>query len=341
MTGTENSVSNAVVDTPQHAIVEEPIAGAIIDTTCTSPEVEHKIQGVDPVGQRQHDIYRGAPTTFALDGADDISENSSSSSSSIGPLGALAAAVELAITRWAKIHSDGSSTTSSSSSSSGSTTKRTSVTRRRKSRRYSASASLFNIRHERAFYVRKKAREECKLVSREFTLLLPFEASDTLDKSQTSSGMHPNAIDNLVQQRVVKTTSMSLVLSHLDSALRKSAKLRRNQERSTHSSDLSDYFHDRSHTPSSKGTGKGKIKKSDGSLDERAGTTQPRSFARPSRSTDLQSYRKTWWLDVASPTWDDMRSIGKVNNYACSEKNVILSQCLFIYIDSPPASAHA
>lgn len=28
---------------------------------------------------------------------------------------------------------------------------------------------------------------------------------------------------------------------------------------------------------------------------------------------------KAWWLDVSSPTWEDMRAIGKVNNlnYIC------------------------
>lgn len=75
------------------------------------------------------------------------------------------------------------------------------------------------------------------------------------------------------QKRTLRTASLKLILAQLESALRKTARSRREQT----------------------GRGKSRTRLDPGGLSE-----NPKPGQAP------------WWLDVASPTWDDMRSLGKV-----------------------------
>ncbi|KAL5535391.1 hypothetical protein ACEPAF_3485 [Sanghuangporus sanghuang] len=233
------------------------------------------------------DIYRGEqhpsvvpPAEDAASVASSSSSSSSSSSTSLNVgrrLGALASVVEAAISRWARTHSSSSSTTSSSSSSSVSSTTRTHTTRKPRGRRYSNSASVHNAAHERAFLALKRAQEEFRVVPREFTLLLPSNSDPDQDQDATSTMLS----DEEKERRIFRTASLPLILSRLDSALKKSARAKRT---------------------ANKGKGKGTTSRQAASKN----ATLPASHARGSM------FPKCWWLDVASPTWDDLRSIGKL-----------------------------
>ncbi|KAI5121265.1 hypothetical protein M0805_002310 [Coniferiporia weirii] len=274
--------------------------------TTTAPHEDSKLEDE----AADFDIYRGGRLSPSPDPPDidelSIAPSSSSSSSNTGRrFGALAAVVEAAITRWARAHSSASSSTSSSSSSSsysGLTTSRTHATRHRKSRRYSSAASLHNAAHERAILARKRAREEFRVTPRELTLLLPSELVLGPASLQTSEG-GPHAAETREQakeRRIIRTTSMPLILGQLDSALKKSAKWKRTQERSA-IPDVS--------SMSMISKGKGKKGKSFG---ETSVSSQALSSSALSRITETPTTEKGWWLDVASPSWDDLRSIGRI-----------------------------
>lgn len=261
------------------------------------------------------DIYRGgrlSPTPIHVSAPQppDIDEQSlasSSSSSSLNVgrrLGALATVVEAAITRWARTHSSASSSSSSSSSSnsSDSATTRTHVTRPRKGRRYSSFATVHNAAYERAILARKKAREEFRVSPREFTLLLPMELVPGLSHLSPASESGPRSAETRRQakeRRIIKTTSMPLILAQLDSALKKSAKWRRTQERTA--------ILDASLTSTAC---KGKSKKVNATGEASAAPRPPSTLP---RAAEVPTTEKGWWLDVASPSWDDLRAIGKVN----------------------------
>ncbi|KAL5519085.1 hypothetical protein ACEPAH_768 [Sanghuangporus vaninii] len=258
--------------------VVESILPPVRDSTYAAFSDER--HGLDP---SDSDIYRGEQHPSVVPAAEDaasVASSSSSSSSSLNVgrrLGALASVVEAAISRWARTHSSASSTTSSSSSSSVSSTTRTHTTRKPRGRRYSNSASVHNAAHERAFLALKRAQEEFRVVPREFTLLLPSNSDPDQDQDATSTMLS----DEEKERRILRTASLPFILSRLDSALKKSARAKRT---------------------ANKGKGKGTTSRQVASKN----ATLPASHARGNMSP------KCWWLDVASPTWDDLRSIGKL-----------------------------
>ncbi|KAH8120176.1 hypothetical protein DFH11DRAFT_1558780 [Phellopilus nigrolimitatus] len=296
--------------------VEPPVAHA--DMTILSHLPVSRQQGFNVDGApledepSDSDIYRGEPRSSIPRiriqdvGEESVASSSSSSTSSsslnVGRrLGALATSVEAAITRWARIHSSSSSKSSSSSSSSASTTTRTHVARRRRSRRHSSSASVYNMVHERAILARKRAREEFRAIPREFTLLLPseFVAGRThpshFPKRESQSA---EARVQANERRIIRTTSMPLIVAQLDSALKKSAKWRRTREKTA---DI----------PLASVINKGKGRKPKASGDA-LNISQALAASTSSKCTDVHTAEKGWWLDIASPTWDDLRSIGKL-----------------------------
>ncbi|KAH7925205.1 hypothetical protein BV22DRAFT_1195365 [Leucogyrophana mollusca] len=276
------------------------------------------------------DIYRGeapvlprSPSPESIVSASSSSSSSSSSGSFItgGRIGALAAVVEHAITRWARRNSSASSSSSNSTRSTSSlrssvfTLSRPRQARRR--RRRSSSANLHSAASERDIAARLRARQESRQIPREFTLYLP--PSLCPDSAQLSAlpSTQPN-------EYISHSSSLPLILSELETALRKPSRARRNREKS------------RQQTTSSSGS----AQHQDSLLPESL-----RAPSRPASFTDLDGFRaarkgkqkeiphpipevpkmsifgathevrrapKAWWLDVASPSWDDMRSIGKL-----------------------------
>ncbi|KAF7339502.1 hypothetical protein MSAN_02164600 [Mycena sanguinolenta] len=237
--------------------------------------------------QDDSDIFRGDPPPPPRSPSPSRESNvSSSSSSSIlgGRLGAIAAIVEHAISRWAGNESSSSSSSSTSDSGSGAHSRATRRTRRSKSE-HDISTRIS----------RMQAREESRQIPRQFSLYLP-----------------PSLASDANTQHIQTTSDLSSILRQLDTALKRSTRARRQQERERSPPALDPpkprHLHymlpDAVKTPSraasftdlsalaeSQRKGKGK---------EGQATKRPLSVP------------KAWFLDVSSPTWDDMRAIGKL-----------------------------
>ncbi|GLB36116.1 putative corA-like Mg2+ transporter protein [Lyophyllum shimeji] len=227
------------------------------------------------------DIYRGPPIGSSIRAPSISTVDSSSSSSSSflaggrGRLGAIAAVVELAISRWAR---GNASDTSSSSSSSRSSIVTLSRSQRARVRRRRSAATIHSLQSERdiaAHISRLKAREESRQIPRQFTLYLPPYLSPHAKAAQRDA----------TRPRVTSTASLSLLLPQLDAALKKATRVRRNQ--------------DRQRIP--KSHAKRRMEHHDYMLSDTAVSSPTPPPAKP----------RAWYLDVASPSWEDMRTLGK------------------------------
>ena len=220
-----------------------------------------------------------------------LTDDSPSSSSASLPrprLGALAAVVDHAIARWARRRALSSSSSSSSLPS-------------------RSSASLINPRSKftrvgpnserefSAYIALVKARKAPRLVPRQFTLYLP---------PALLSGRHRPDLPH----GFTTTTSLSLILGQLNLIFRRSLKTRRARGRGqfeTNLTEVSSVEHAISTSlfTSTKRDGKGK---------KRANSLPAiveQDLSEPSQ--------KAWYLDVASPSWEDLREIGKVRLLVC------------------------
>jgi magnesium transporter len=277
------------------------------------------------------DIYRGdrptTPQTQESGSAASLKSISIASSGSSrlpgGRLGALATRLEQAITRWARKNwADSSSSIISSATSD---TSRWSFRTTNRSSRRRRPPSIANILHreesERAVAARIKAREISRVVPREFNLYAP----------PPSLSQDAGPIEE--EQRVVRTFALDVMLPHLNPLLRSSGKHRRPRNRSriprteldchhhhhqrhlhprqAHSAE--DESRDVSHNDTLRGPSltaeKGK---------EKIPSTMPLPDALQTSSTSRRDPvagkpRQAWWLDVASPTWGDMKTLGRVN----------------------------
>ena len=262
--------------------------------------------------EENDDIYRGNNTPPQRSLSLDSTTSSSSSSSYFrtgGRLGVIAAIVEQAITRWARANSSSSSIPPPSSSrSSILTTSRSQIRRRR---RRTSTGNPHSIQSERDVAARIKAREEARHVPREFCLYLP-------PLGRTASAVEGQSQVHL--RRVAKTSSLHSILGQLDTTLKKSAKAWRNKDRIRSFKSPAE----QPHVPS---------------LPHHDLPSDIRAPSRPASFTDLRALHRTrkgknkdatsstlpltddhenqkapkaWWLDVSSPTWEDIRAIGKV-----------------------------
>ncbi|KAJ7244760.1 hypothetical protein B0H12DRAFT_1128650 [Mycena haematopus] len=238
--------------------------------------------------QDDSDIFRGEPPPPPRSPSPSRESSvSTSSSGSIlgGRLGALAAIVENAISRWAGNESSSSSSSSSTSDSSDAHSRTARRTRRGK------SEHDISTRISRTVRQRMQAREESRQIPRQFALYLP-----------------PSLALDTNSQRIQTTSDLSSILGQLDTALKRSTRAKRQQERERSPHPKFQHLHfmlpDAVKTPSraasftdisalAEGQRKGKGKE---------GQVTKRSPSMP----------KAWFLDVSSPTWDDMRAIGKL-----------------------------
>ncbi|KAG2023640.1 cation transporter [Coprinopsis cinerea AmutBmut pab1-1] len=292
------------------------------------------------------DIYRGEHPRASSDFASTLSSSSSGSSSSSstrhgGPLGAITAIVEVAVSRWARRVRRGSSagsTTSSStsetsSSSSSSSNSRSSIntlarTKRRLKAR-SSQASLQTIQSEReiiAHISRLKALEESRQIPRQFGLYLPPTLE--IPRQPSKSGVVWEGKDDEGKNRVLSTTSLSTVISHLEAVMRASrGRKPRGRSKGPHQlvgsssgsrgapnmdqqtsrrlkHDAKSRALGYSHPP---GTKKKKGKRR--AVSSFARVASGSSKDKPQASSLMP---KAWFLDVASPTWEDLRALGKL-----------------------------
>ncbi|KAG6890433.1 hypothetical protein C0995_008787 [Termitomyces sp. Mi166 len=221
------------------------------------------------------DIYRGG-SPISRPFSPVTSSSSSSSSFAGGRLGAITTVVELAISRWARQWTRGTASDSSSSSSRSSVIT-LSLPQRLRIRRRRSVATVQSEQSERDIAVRislLKAREESRQVPRNFTLYLPPSLSSSRDAAPHTT----------------LTTSLPLLLQQLDIAVKKATKAHRN--------------HARQHLTTGKNHAKRPIRHQDYMLPSPA---VPSFIPRSTKP-------KAWYLDVASPTWEDMRTLGKANS---------------------------
>ena len=276
----------------------------------------------------EQDIYRGDPP-LQEDPAPSISSLSSSSSSSFSPrgrFGAIAAKLEHAITRWSRNVRGNSSTTSSSSSSSSSscssvvTLSKSQIARRhRKRNRSISSLRTFQSEHEIVFRItRMKALEKSREISRQFALYLPLSILPAAHQLPGSLiGTNLNTSKEAGDHRIFWTTSLPLVIAQLDTASRKSGKHRRlrhyQNETGIEQTSSATTSHTSSQTllgiPSSSTSGPARKQKKGKQREAQAGNE---NFIPISIQEELPLRPAAWFLDVANPTWADLRAIGKV-----------------------------
>ena len=278
-----------------------------------------------------HDIYRGAqyPPSLAS-GAESVTSQSPSSftasSNSFrlagGRLGAIATRLERAITRWARANwADSSSSLNSdtSSESSRSSFRTANKSTRRKRRRPSLADIQQRAQSERTVAARLRAREARRTVLREFNLYSP----STNDLSQEHDPIEE-------RQEAVRTFSLDLMLPHLEILLRKHGKSRRTRHRGrAMMTELGYHHHSLPHHPHLGHPPRGvasnvshtdaphRAQRLEKGKDKMlAVPPQPNAPEHPSvPMRDLGSGKPppAWWLDVSNPSWEDMRTLGRVS----------------------------
>ncbi len=291
---------------------------------------------IDHNEMTDHDIYRGVqyPTSRALDPDSASSQGSSSTTSyntfhlSGGRLSAIATRLERAITRWARANwADSSSsfnqdTASESSRSSFRTANKSTHRKRRRSSRSSVVDIQQHALYERTVAARLRVREARRTMPREFNLYSPSANDHSLDPGPVEGG-----------QQAVRTFSLDSMLPHLENLLHKHGKSRRlrHHGRTTMISEL-DYPHQSHSHHANQGctprNGVSEVPRADApnkaSQHMEKGKNKAPSATPPSlnalkypspplRDSEAGRPAPAWWLDVANPSWEDMRTLGKVS----------------------------
>jgi len=279
--------------------------------------------------EEDDDIYRGLPedqfppaviTVPSPPPRPESSASGSSSSSSSrysvsGRLGALAAVVEQAITRWARRNSSSSSLTTSTSSSSSASRSALSVqtkSTRKRRRRYNAD---HNARSERDIIARLRARHETRRIPRGFSLYVPPQL-----RSSRPNATPSNLVLQYDEQGVLKTHLLPVILNGVQCALRSSEKLRHYGKvlRKDEAPPIEEAIDGVSPSPPvdhgyRRRAGKGK---------QRITNKTPREHIPRPVSDGVVGPEKgswpSWWLDISSPTYTDMRALGKVPLMLCT-----------------------
>ncbi len=270
------------------------------------------------------DIYRGdgcstpqSQESGSATSTKSLSDTSASPSRLPGRrLGALATRLERAITRWARRNWADSSSSIASSGTSNSF--RSSFRTTNKSSRRRRPPSIADIQHreesERAVAARIRAREIGRVVPREFNLYIP------LSHSQDTGPIEE-------EQQVVRTFSLDVMLPHLNPLLRNSGIHRHRPRHRSHvpRTEL-DYNHRYSHLlhphlvhsaeDDSNNTSHSDVLRSlEKGKDKISSSPDPLQTVSTSRGDPVVGKpRQAWWLDVASPTWEDMKTLGRVNS---------------------------
>ncbi|KAI6162156.1 hypothetical protein EDD17DRAFT_1776989 [Pisolithus thermaeus] len=249
--------------------------------------------------EANHDIYRADGQHSISRPADAHSihpsfSSSSSDSSPVSGIGALAAVVEHAISRWAHRYLPASLASGSSVSLHTQRSSAYTPSRRHGWRRKGRPVSLNATISECDMSSRIGARQDSRHVPREFTLYLPSE----MTRDNSAFPLYH------AQQAVFRGVSLPHVLSRLENA-RKNAVRPRKGERIYRPTACPIVV------PSGRSQGPNRTL----SLMDVTAIRQSKGKQRAmSVLTPVQSGKasKAWWLDVANPNWDDLRAIGKM-----------------------------
>lgn len=176
---------------------------------------------------------------------------------------------------------------------------------------------------------RRQARAMSRAAPREFVLFLPHHLS--LSMPSSALGDEKADVGEYISRRELKTASLKLVLAQLGVALKQNAKstrpprptgLAKGMAHNTGTSQSAQTV-DRQQTRDGPHVAFSvpptevdmHLTKGLGEMRNRKGKPRevPRQFFLQEKSENLTPDRQPcWWLDVASPTWDDMRAIGKL-----------------------------
>ena len=163
-----------------------------------------------------------------------------------------------------------------------------------------------------AYAARKRAREASKVSGREFVLYVPSSLSPSpgvalsIGKRAVIADPAADAHTQAAQQRVLRTGSLKLIIAQLDFALKRAAKLRKPPKTKSHHHDLQTGPPMASvsvpTTPSGSFTDLQRLRKGKARMEA------------PQLPLDdgVASAQRAWWLDVSSPSWDDLRALGKL-----------------------------
>ena len=197
----------------------------------------------------------------------------------------------------------------------------------RRRRRRPSFAEVHNAKSEYEVQARIRARAEARQVPREFILYTP-----EIPEPHASGRSKPRPVRD--EDGVLRTSSLPLIIGELSLALKDNQKNRRAQQAAHESGTTSHtpsrtppeekvfeppiHIHDYMMPPtvsSSRGPG------ADTARDRRRGKKGKQRADRPvsgvpppqvSKTLSDSELDRAWWLDVANPTWEDMRAIGKV-----------------------------
>lgn len=270
----------------------------------------------------EDDIYRGKVPTALPAIAESVAPASSTSSSSgsfiTGRLGALATVLENAITRWARRRSSSASASSSSSSSASFHSSTYAPSRPRHSRQRKRRPTMRSTHSEREVAARLRVRREIRRVDRGFTLYLPPSLNPEITTTRLSESL------DRPHQSVSHTTSLPVALNCLEAALKKASRAKKGKGKQRQFSlgtpPLSlyhDYMSDDVPCrPASFGDLSAALPPSvQGKQKEFSPGNRTSNESVPGGSHEFNRAPKAWWLDVASPTWDDLQTIGKVGAF--------------------------
>nr|VWO96713.1 Magnesium transporter ALR2 [Ganoderma boninense] len=312
------------------------------------PNPAHLTDGSNSEHEDQ-DIYRGIPPAFVPprtpSPAPTTSSSSSTSSASVfrGRLGAISAGVEHAISRWARAWLSSSSLSSASSTSYASSVShgKSQTTRRRKRRPRSIATTIHNAKSEQEIAARIRARQDLRTIPRDFVFYTPKLVPATA-KSQAAAERRAARIALVNQDPILRTTDLDEVTARLNVVLRERAKAHRVRSDPLPSASstgsmpsssppfravshpLQDYMlSDESAVarstptlPTSSSTSQKKEKEGKGKQRPPFIEASSSTMLPPPKTTTIQlepqRVAKAWWLDVSSPSWEDMCQIGKL-----------------------------
>jgi magnesium transporter len=248
-----------------------------------------------------------------------------------GRLGTLATRLERAITRWARKNwaDSSSSLTSGDTLETSRSSFRTANKSKKSSRRKRRLPSVAEIQQReqslRAVEARIRAREIGRIVPREFNLYSP----------PSSPLQDADPIEGEQEQQDIRTFSLDVMLPHLEHIRRKLGKPHRPRHRSRSSPNELDHSSHPHHLDPLQGqsstsephntprtdalkvpslrTEKGKGK--DRVLSVMPPLNSPQTASTSRRDPVEGKSSQAWWLDVASPTWEDMRTLGKASGF--------------------------
>ncbi|KAE9408147.1 hypothetical protein BT96DRAFT_962830 [Gymnopus androsaceus JB14] len=268
---------------------------------------------IDKDSDTDSDIYRGPPPSPPRSPYPESSSSSSSSSAWSffnGRLGAftnIVSTLEQALSGWRG---------NSSSASSIATLSRSQLSSSRRRKRRGSTSNLKSQQSERDFSTRVsiiKARGESRIIPRQFSLYL----APSLRPAGTAASQKPGDIDSPYSQGVLWTSSLDSVLTQLDAALKKATRTRRTRARdispSRNSPDAIGEPHHHFMLPDNL-----KAPSRAASFTDLAALRQVKkgkgkdiAEAASDIAKSIQAHNP-WFLDIASPTSEDMRAIGKL-----------------------------